>query len=491
MTRSRLLFYLLLLTPLLVYWPTIFHDYGWRDDYSYLREAREEPGKILAGTSSHGRPLYGALLETSFEQVGQVESLVWVRLLTVLLLTALALALWQQLLRSGWNEAEAAAIGLGLVLLPAAQVISGWATSWPCVVALLLALAGFSAIETELGFGGLKRIIALIGGALIYALAGLIYPSNAMFAVVPIAAVLLVRSPRDTISPMRWLVVHLSALFLGLLGSYVLVKLSFASGLFDASPRIQFETNPFTKLIWFLGNPLPNSAALIALRDSFGEGATLFWLTALLVLGMIAFAWKLLPNPGSKRSWLICVAGLPFVAHAVSLLAAERVIGYRVLFALSGLVLVLLVFTFRLLRESNRLHRNAEHGILAVLVLLALLAARKNAVTLIAEPQGHEWTIARHAVQRNAFKGATKVYLIRASLADRSTARVFADEFGSLSSSSDWAPREMFKAALYDRFGGLLPKGVTVDITVGETPPAPGAFDVVVDFRQLKARRVD
>src|SRR5258708_1449890 len=198
MIRTRICLYVLILAPLAVYWQTVFEDFGFRDDYSHLREAREEPGKIVKFTASHGRPLYGALLETSFILTDEVAHLPLLRMVTVLLLAVLALALWRQLYQSGWTEVEAAGIGLGVALLPAAQVTAGWAVTWPHVLALVLSVAGFSAIETELERGGLKRFVALVGGCFIYALATLIYQSNALFAIVPLAAVLLVRGGRGT-----------------------------------------------------------------------------------------------------------------------------------------------------------------------------------------------------------------------------------------------------------------------------------------------------
>jgi len=130
MNRTRLCLYILLFTPLLVYWQTIFTEYGFHDDYSNMREAREEPGKLVKFTTSHGRPLYGALLETSLSKIDEVESLQWIRLTTVALLTLLGIGLWRQLYQSGWTEIEAAVIGLGVTLLPAAQVEAGWAIGW-------------------------------------------------------------------------------------------------------------------------------------------------------------------------------------------------------------------------------------------------------------------------------------------------------------------------------------------------------------------------
>jgi len=64
--RSWLLTAFLFLMPVVAYWPTTFHDFGLRDDYSNLREAHEEPGKILQFCASHARPIYGLLLHRSF-----------------------------------------------------------------------------------------------------------------------------------------------------------------------------------------------------------------------------------------------------------------------------------------------------------------------------------------------------------------------------------------------------------------------------------------
>ena len=75
----------LLILPLVVYWPTITHEYGFRDDYSLLREVRERPGWLMTLTSSSGRPVYGAVLEASLYPIHQVRELAKLRALAALL----------------------------------------------------------------------------------------------------------------------------------------------------------------------------------------------------------------------------------------------------------------------------------------------------------------------------------------------------------------------------------------------------------------------
>jgi hypothetical protein len=492
MIRTRICLYILLLTPLVVYWPTIFHEYGLRGDYSRMREASEEPGKLVKFTASLGRPLYGALLEASFTVVTEVERLTWLRLATVALLTLLGLAMWRQLYQSGWSEVEAAVIGLGLVLLPSAQVVAGWAVCWPQVLALLLAVAGFSSIETELERGGLKRLVAFLGGALIYTLAGLIYQSNAFFAVVPIAAVLLVRTGREPLTGLRWSLTHLATLATGVAISFLLVRMMFANGVFHESARMQLETNPVTKLGWFFWQPLPNALALYALRDNFNTGVEIFWGAVLFVIFILGIGFKTAAartDAMVKKKWLVCFIALPFLANLVSLVAVERSTGYRTLFALSGLVLVMVVFALRVMRVDGRIKLPVYYICLVLLILVAGATAHLNTFTLIAEPQGYEWEMVHNAVMRTNFKAETRVFIITPQPGDRSTERMFADEFGSLSSDVDGLAKDMFRTAIHDRFGNKLPKGTGYTIAAGPEAPAAKAFDLVIDMRKLKKLR--
>lgn len=491
MTRTRLCFLILVLTPLLVYWQTIFSEYGFKGDYASNRLAREEPGELVRYTASHGRPLYGALLETSLSRINEVQYFLVPRIVAVILLTVLGIALWRQLYNSGWTEAEAAVIGLGTVLLPGSQVVAGWAMAWPQAMALLLALAGFSAIESELERGGLKRVIALAGGALIYGLAALIYQSNALFAVVPLAAVLLVRAPRGIVGDLRWLLIHLSALMVGLVGAWLLINGLFASDIFQVSARMQMESNPLAKLGWFFSGPLPNALALFLLNDDFKSGAILYWAAIAAVVGVVFWGCRTEAARGgaqSKRRIILCVAGLPFLAHLVSLVAAERAAGYRTTLALSGLALVMLVFGLRSLRVAGKIRpATGLVGLLAIGVI-AVVTAHSNSYSLIALPQSREWETMRSAVMRAEFPKASRVHLITPAVADRATTRAYADEFGSISSGSAETAKEMFLAALHERYPVKLPAGTDFKFTFGRETPEVGDYDLVIDMRKYRDR---
>ena len=59
------------------------------------------------------------------------------------------------------------------------------------------------------------------------------------------------------------------------------------------------------------------------------------------------------------------------------------------------------------------------------------------------------------------------VYVLRPTIDDRSTRQIFADEFGSLSTNSDWATIEMFRTALRVRYPHGLPEGTSYTFSSG------------------------
>ena len=143
--------------PLATYWNTTFHPFGLRDDYSNLREAHEEPGKIVQFTASNSRPLYGVLLQNSFGRIDLVGELAWLRLAGAIGLGGVAAILFGLLRRLGWSLAPAACAAAMVSLMPAAQVVASWAVTWPYPMAGILSISGFALAdrfgERGLGWG--------------------------------------------------------------------------------------------------------------------------------------------------------------------------------------------------------------------------------------------------------------------------------------------------------------------------------------------------
>ena len=488
--HNRICTALFLLVLLATYWPTVFHEYGFRDDYAHLRETREVPENLMRFTASYGRPIYGALLVASVRPLGgEVANLQWLRLGCVFLLALVGLGLMRRLQRAGWSTFESAVLGLSIGLLPAAQITVGWTIAWPLALGLLFSLAGFAATDAAIARAGRPRLGAWAAGFFAYLVAGLIYQPSALFFVVPLAATLLLKSDAAR-TRLAWCAAHLATGFGGLATGFVAMRIVFALGWLKQSGVLGFETDPLAKLAWFVSGPVANSLGLFVLRDRF-ETPLVFWVAVVLVTALIAagFLWGVKRSPIDKWTALLCVFVAPFAAFAVNLTAALRVPSYRTTYALAGLVVVFIAYALRSLRAGGRINRSAHYAALSIMLVIGAVAANRHAYTLIAEPQGWEWQIMRDAAMSSSLEPGMKVYVVQSSIKDRGTQRIFADEFGSLSSDTDWAVAEMFKCALRRRFPSGLPAGFTYTLTSGLHAPRKGSFDLVIDMRKLRLHR--
>jgi hypothetical protein len=475
----------LAILPLVVYWPTISHEYGFRDDYAHLREVRERPGWLMQLTTSNGRPVYGFALETSLRGVYEVEQLERLRIASTLLMGLVGALLWWQLRRSGWREEEAAALAAAVTLLPGTQVVVSWAIAWPIALALVAALAGFALVARGLEHRGLKCGALVAAGGALYFAAGLTYQTSAMFAVVPFAAALLLRDGTSTRSDFRWTLTHVGTLFVALFAGWLLMNVMFTEGVVPEAARMRIEPHPFVKLLWFFRNPVPNSLALFALRDSYATPLW-FWLVvaAVAIVAVLGFVFGA-KDAAQRRRWLFAALFLPFVAHSVSLAASSQAIGYRTLLPLSGLFLVLFVFGLRATLARFRAPRIAAVAAFAAATITGAVLASQYALTLIAEPQGREWQLMEETVNDMTLSADTHVYVVRPTADYRSTERIYADEHGSLSADAQWAAVEMFRAAMRERFPNGLPDGMRYTLTTSLSPPIM-PFDYVLDLRRLR-----
>lgn len=479
--RTRICLYTLLLLPLTVYWQAVFGNYGSRADYVGMREAREDSGRLVRASSQYGRPLNGAMLETSLTVADEVERLRWLRLAAVLLLTLLGLVVWRQLEQSGWNELPALMIAGGIVILPGAQVLATQAASWTQVLTLLLAAAGFSAIETEIERGGLKRLIALLGGWMIYTAASLIHQPSALFALAIIIGVLLERNGREPLSDVVWTLFHVSALAGGLVLARVIMGILVADGVFVTGEE-PIVLDGLREAFRYL---LPNGFALYALNDDHGAGVAWYWgvVAVVVVISALGFRKVLRGEESFAKRRLMIAWGL-LVLLFVGMLgfSMDRFSTYRASFSFAAATLVLAVYSARILSLGRKIRNWHYAGVALAGLALAVLANRQT-VRLLVEPLEREWEIMRVNVLRGSFNRSVKAYVITPPPGAAPAGRRYGDEFGALASDEPRAAEAMLKTAVHGRFTGRMPSGGSITVVAGPTEPTAGAHDLVVDLR--------
>ncbi len=143
-------------------------------------------------------------------------------------------------------------------------------------------------------------------------------------------------------------------------------------------------------------------------------------------------------------------------AFAVSMLASERYATYRTILAMTGVLLCFLVASVSALTEA--LERQCAALDRPGRARMAFFTAQHHVYALIAVPQGNEWQLIVAGAKHVRLDGARpRIFAIASAPADISTATIYHDEFGSLSSNSEWVPREMFKRAMHDLHPGHMP----------------------------------
>jgi len=490
--RAWMLTAVLFLVPLVAYWPATFHDYGLRDDYSNLREAHEEVGKVLQFCASHARPVYGWLLQATYGQTSSVQNLQWLRFVAALLLGAISLVSFRGLRAVGWSFNSSLCFAVLLSLVPSAQVIAGWAVGWPYAATALLAFGGFFTVEGALTLGlsaGVGRAVAQWTVALgLMLLSALIYQPSAFFYLVPLAAALIAQRHRSLVQSARWAGIHLGFVA-GTLGlAYCTMSLLYAEHVFVKSGRIAFETHWGEKIAWFLQEPLPNALSVFVLNDNNHRGHALYLGCAALVGAiLIAGAYLEWRRHGMQRGivWLSGLLGLPVFAFAVCLLASERYATYRTILAMTGVLLCFVVASISALTE--RWSANARRLTAMLAISIAFFTAQHHVYALIAVPQGNEWgLIMAGAKQVHLDAARPRIFAIASAPADISTATIYHDEFGSLSSNSEWVPREMFKRAMHDLHPSVADLDSRYDFATGPVLPAGKHFDVIINLHRLR-----
>ncbi len=490
--RAWLLTVVLFLVPLVAYWPATFHDYGLRDDYSNLREAHEEVGKVLQFCAADARPIYGWLLQATYGQTSSVQNLQWLRLIAAVLLGAISLVGFRGLRAVGWSVNTSLCFAVLLSLVPSAQVIAGWAVGWPYAATALLAFGGFFTAEGALALGlqaGVGRAVrqwSVAWGLML--MSALIYQPSALFYLVPLAGALIAQRRRSLAQSARWVAIHLGFVAGSLGLAYSTMSLLYASHVFVRSGRVAFETHWGEKIVWFLQEPLPNALSVFVLNDNNHRDHALYLGCAALI-GAILIAgahleWR---RHGMERGivWLSALIGLPVFAFAVSMLASERYATYRTILAMTAVLLCFLVASISAL--TDRWSRGARRLTAMLAISIAFFTAQHHAYALIAVPQGNEWQLVVAGAKRVHLDGTRpRIFAIASAPADISTATIYHDEFGSLSSNSEWVPREMFKRAMHDLHPDIANLDTRYDFATGPVLPSDQHYDVIIDLHRLR-----
>ncbi len=482
-TRQSVILLILFVLPFLCYWNTIFLTYAFRDDYSYLREATQEPGKIVRVCTGMARPFYGACVEESFAAAGTIANLKWLRFTGVLGLGLLSIVAYRALIRLDWRPTTAAAAAATMAFIPSAQVIASWAIGWAYTIPLIFSVIAFGLSQGALTHTHWRlpaRATAIASAIILLIIAALTYQSNALLYCAFVVAALPTRRAISLTKNLRWLTAHGAILACGLGFAYIGFKLLLPLLEIAPSGRVGFVKDLAHKVSWFFREPLLNALNPLSVASYLGGKENLLGVAAV-VLALIALGAcievRRRGHAAGSFWFATLILMLPF-SFAVNLVVADWFTTYRTLFAMAALIVVAIYLSLENILECfPRAAWTYRRTLYAILALTALFFAKTNSFENIALPQMKELLLLKMAAEEIHLvqKHPPKVYLIEPTISDISSEVYFADEFGSLTTMSDptsnWAPREAFLRVLTERFPRSLPPELLLRVRLRHEAP--------------------
>ena len=490
-TRRMIIAVLLMALPVAVFWSTIFYHYGFRDDYSIIREADEEPGKVFRVCAGYARPLYGVLLETTAAWIERVDDLKWMRLagaVSVGLVSGVAFFVFTEV---GWGIGLSALLSATIGLLPAAQIISSWAICWPHGLAALLGLLAFlladHVIRTKTSW---RRLPGMLAGSVILALGVLSYQQHSLFYFVGVGAGFVVFREGSVKQRMAWVIRHLIVASWGVGLAFIVMMVLIGADIVTTTYQMNFEPDPLGKVWWFIKGPLKNALGIVVLNDELGKNRVIHLVVLVLTLSLLsAGVWSRWRLGGAidVGHWLGVLILLMALSYSVNLASMNRFIAYRHLWALTALLLIFSVAGLKSLSRSwPRVGRIGAPAALSFLLIASVVLARDQAYELVALPQSEELAVIEEAAKRIDITRKPRVFIVISSRRNAPSAVRFADEFGSLSTDAEWVSAEMLEGIMKERFPDSGDVTKLYQLGCGDVLPPKQRYEVVIDMRNLK-----
>ena len=170
-------------------------------------------------------------------------------------------------------------------------------------------------------------------------------------------------------------------------------------------------------------------------------------------------------------------------SFGVNLVAADRWAAYRVLLPLTMTVVVALALA--LLTLGGRM---AARVGLVLLVIPALWLARRQTFQLIAVPQSVELNALESGAAHIDPARHEHVFILTPRPEDHVARTVYRDEFGSLSTDSDWVPKEMVELVVKEQNPDRIGVARKYKVATGRALPAGALPNVIIDLQQLGRR---
>lgn len=477
-------------TAISIYAPVLFSGYAWSDDYPTLAGVEGLGRSPWAMYIALGRPLNGLITSPVFDFAGSIPGLRLARLVGVLGLIALSLLISRCLLKENVRPFQSYGLGLAIIFLPALRISAAWAQVFPHVWAAFAAAMASVLIAPPREGGVSCRRIGIASA--LYGTAFLIYQPAAMFIWV-ILGIRLAATPPPWSRAREEFLRHCVVVLVGsvgaigiAIGAANLAEVEIASrGMPSASVSALLD-----KATFFATRYVPTAARPFLIRSPSNLEALL---TAgpVLILTVVGLYMRVKGSLVERTRIVAMTMLLIPLAVLPNLIAKETVIEFRLLIALSPLMLIYMAAAAQTLTESvvTRIPKVSRVGsyVLASLLIVAAVMTFADLRRTFVEPSETKDDFLRAALAGyDPDEHESVIVILPDPPFHIGSAWGAHPNLGDYSVTTDlaqpWVPRPNISLLLLES-GIRLPTSKVELVVEEEGPPPPDAY--FVDLRPL------
>jgi hypothetical protein len=330
-----------LLTVLVVavYGAAAFIQYAYSDDYGQMLYIKERWVNWSSDfLTRDGRPITSALLCWSFDLVGTLGNLRFLRVLSVLFVVLLALHVFRSSVSIGTRRWTAFAYALLVALAPGIGEIVGWTVCWPYALTMLMTsllgawYARRAATDTRyasIAVCGLTAVVALQFVMLTY------QPTAGVFIFIPLLWLLEGKSIRPSVLGSAVLAVSFLVYRFG-----VFPALHALNAAWCQPTRTGIAGNLPAHMLAVLTDSLPTYAASWTVLLA-GRNVCLIIGIAVLILSVVGCAVAVLEYKGQTRFAVVPVIASVFALSAPQVFLMDDSYAFRISYAMTTVMLLL------------------------------------------------------------------------------------------------------------------------------------------------------
>ncbi len=426
-----------------------------------------------------GRPLYALIGYIFVWLATDLEDLRWIRLVGVVGIALLAWSLFLALVRAGHSRFQSFCVGAIIGCSLPFQLSAAWATIAP--VPYAAAVSGLSALLTDRAFDEPRRVgkLALTAGAVFCLLAALaIYQPAAMFFWVFAAINLLKPSDAEESGrTFRRFALYCAIFAVGMALGFVIYKLGpaiYSDSHYSARGGLIGISDIPERVLWFV-RPLTYALNFLVILTNYPN-----WILPVTILIFSFIFAGLFPYFKRDRERRISKYALAmlllFLSHSVMLSVEQRANDYRMIPALTSLVVFYMYLAVQGFASRFSVGRiNCVAGATAA-VCIAVAAWQVHACFVM--PQIKELEFVRFQLQQANLSEYRNIHVIR----PERWSKFMPMQYAGASSYHSWTPQSMVGFVLRDVAPGYASLKVTSSASDDPSPPPVGSL--VVDMRK-------